>query len=178
MCEYINICQHHLEWLFYIKVHTPWQSNSSHFPFADNLVYKVVSDTKLSVRLPKKKKNKQDDRNAYDIPRDHHNRALYDIPKSSPASLHYEVASRLGSEASRSYSVEDRNGQTTVEVAPSQSQPKPEDDVEYIYMEDTSEVGDGDEGSDTAEVSIYKIHILRDCQRVNLITTCLFLLEK
>lgn len=136
------------------------------FTFADNLIYRAGSD-----RIPfgggQKKPSKYE--HPYDIPRDHHNRALYDIPKNTPASvsssINYEIVSRsdtVTSAPSSDYlqSLPPKRKKPPMPTPYGNSYRKPTanghsvepealqetaivDDTEYIYMENTSETTAG-----------------------------------
>ena len=128
-------------------------------PFVDNLLYRAASE-RIPVKVPKRKtknegaKKDKGDKYPYDIPKDHHNRALYDIPRSSlSSSANYEVFGKPDSELTQSNatSTEAENGgdvTATTKVAPVKP-PRYEvpsgDDVEYVYMENTSETTDTNE---------------------------------
>ena len=106
----------------------------------------------------------------YDIPRDHHNRSLYDIPKNKPAVISVssnnetistsEIATSVPPlEYQQPYSPSGKNAPVLVPneshyLIPSGLKAKPEakarvistvDDPLYVYMDNNSETTDGDE---------------------------------
>ena len=137
---------------------------------SDNLIYRAGSD-----RIPFSTGNiPGKHEHPYDIPRDHHDRALYDIPRNKLSTLSTTSINEISSVSEvttsavpseyQQPSTPSRKNAAPVLVPngnnyqiPSGVKAKPEttkprvtsifDDPEYIYMENSSETTDGDEES-------------------------------
>ena len=127
---------------------------------ADNLIYRAGSD-----RIPfSNGKTPGKYEHPYDIPRDHHNRSLYDIPKNKSATISSSTSNGNAStsEIAASAPSEYQQPNPTVPAipngniyqSPSGLQVNPGakvrvtsilDDPVYIYMDNNSETTDGDE---------------------------------
>lgn len=158
-CQIVMSCISLAQTEFIEKVSTP-----VHVTFADNLTYRAGS-----ARIPFNDEVKQD--NPYDIPRDHHDRTLYAIPKSIPASsissstyfTNTSSHSETVTSAPYSYFVQPPNSggkKLPTVVTGGNSYDKPRGHMimlekstptnthgnpEYLYMENASETTDGDE---------------------------------
>ena len=144
-------------------IHRKHVSTPVHVIFADNLVYRAGS-----ARIPFNDEVKQD--SPYDIPRDHHERTLYAIPRSIPASsisgstyfTNISSHSETVTSAPYSYFVQTPNSggkkpQTVMPGGSTYDKPRghmimlekgtptnTHGNPEYMYMESASETTDGD----------------------------------